>query len=317
MSKTPLQPTRARSRFPGRLKAALKAANLSQQGLVRKTGISPTAISNYIRGKGLPGAEQFGRIAEALKSVAGVRWLGCEIDHNELSNEQQNNKNLIGAKQAETSTHLEENTKVQLVPGVGRVAVTTLDTDEGVTTTTWEHYNAFRVAPTVLGSDPIYIAYLTKYRPNRFPSNADKRSLGQRVEKRCLKLAEGSPIKPIETLCFYSRLSKVGITNIIKGLTYPRDSTLFAISAALGVSPYWLEFGDTSRPPVSDEPRAASNRISLDYVMKHLVDVDSLPDVRLPSHDYELWADENGELTMDLSNPDEPIVHLADILKKR
>jgi transcriptional regulator with XRE-family HTH domain len=295
----------ARIHFPVRLKSALRAAGWSQQDLVRKTGISPTAISNYLRGKSLPAADQFARIARELNHVASLTWLGCETDLNSIETTSSIHPDLPLKNLNEVSN---KPYKSLLVPGVGRVEVSEDALNRHIL------FDGFRGAQKTLANDPLYQKIVSTYKPNRFPSLADKRALGSRVEERCIYLVNKHQldVKPLEALCFHTRLSKVGVTNIIKGLVYPRDHTLFSLSAALGVSPYWLEYGNTVIPAESGDKLVKVDNITpIQRAIEHLVDTDNLPDVNLPD-EYHMWVDETGEFNLDLS-PNTEVRRFSDI----
>lgn len=299
---------RARLHFPNRLKAALQAADWRQQDLVRKTGISATAISNYIHGRALPAADQFARIANELKHVASLQWLGCETDVNLVDSPGQHAQVV---KSLEATVYQQENTPALLIPGVGRV-----ESMPPIPTTHIMH-DEFRIATKVIGTDPAWLNISLTYKPNRYPSSQDKKALGNRLEERCTYLINkhGLSVKMIEALCFYARLSKVGLTNIIKGLVYPRDNTLFAICAAIGVHPHWLEYGD--RGSVPDMSKFTLDEVvetaRIEVALAHIIDVDNVRKVDLPD-DAHLWVGDDGEFNLDLK-PGEEGPLFSDILR--
>lgn len=80
-------------RFPERLKAAMRAANMRQIDLAEKAGVPKGAINYYIKGKTQPKADRLYLIAKALD--VNEAWLIGYDAPMERDDEQKKNDHLV------------------------------------------------------------------------------------------------------------------------------------------------------------------------------------------------------------------------------
>src|SRR5262245_37493646 len=53
-------------KFSERLQEILRVRDLTQKGLAEMTGVTPSAVTHWVKGNRVPGAEELKRVAEAL-----------------------------------------------------------------------------------------------------------------------------------------------------------------------------------------------------------------------------------------------------------
>lgn len=215
-------PKGSRTAFPKRLVLAYKTTYLTPKDISEKTKISLSALSNYKNGRQLPSWDNLTKLAQAFGTTES--WLlGLDQISTPTVRKVPELMRKVGMPNQETILSRTQ-------PEIKELVASSADaTDEGV------NMYAYRI----VGSDS-FRSMVSKLPPRHNASPREKHLLARAMQQRFKHLVN-EKASIIRVLSEATQLSTQAISNILRGLVYPRPSTLLLIATALRTSPIALE----------------------------------------------------------------------------